>query len=86
MTDFLNAKRLSLREVAKRLDLNISTPVRWALYGVRGRKLRTHLYGGRRYCLLKDLEDFLAGVEHASNAQDAPSATEAGAALTARGV
>ena len=86
MTDFLNAKRLSLREVARRLDLSISTPVRWALNGVRSRKLRTHLYGGRRYCLLADLEDFLAGNGPPAEARHPENATKAGAALTARGV
>lgn len=86
MTDFLNAKRVSLRKVARLLDVNISTPVRWTLHGVRGRKLRTHLYGGRRYCLLADLEDFLAGNGPQSEAHSSENAADAGAALTARGV
>ena len=53
--------RMSLGAVARELDVNIATSWRWALRGVRGRKLKTFLIGGRRYVWREDLNEFLAG-------------------------
>ena len=51
---------ISFNGVAKEWHFHISTVYRWAKLGVRGRKLRSHLFGGRRYCRISDLEIFLA--------------------------
>ena len=51
---------ISFNGVAKQWHVHISTVYRWAKLGVRGRQLRSHLFGGRRYCRISDLEDFLA--------------------------
>ena len=51
--------RYSLKEIAKSLDKHISTVLRWALKGVRGRRLPSFLIGGQRYVNREDLERFL---------------------------
>ena len=63
----LNEPRLSLKQVAKLLDKNISTIHRWRLRGARGRKLPTFLIGGRRYVLREELEAFIAEDDSASS-------------------
>ena len=50
---------LTLKEVASQLRVHISTVHRWALRSVRGRRLKSHLIGGRRFVFLSDLNDFL---------------------------
>jgi hypothetical protein len=52
--------RQSLNQVAKRLHVHVATPWRWALHGVRGRRLKTILIGGRRWVRETDLAEFLA--------------------------
>jgi transposase len=49
----------SLTEVAKRLDIHVSTPWRWAKKGVHGQKLATVRVGGRRVVLTEDIKNFL---------------------------
>lgn len=50
---------VTLKEVASQLRVHISTVHRWALRSVRGRRLKSHLIGGRRFVFLSDLNDFL---------------------------
>ena len=64
MKALFDAQRYSLPDVGRRLNVHSATVWRWALRGVRGRKLRTILVGGRRYVLREDLERFLAPNEH----------------------
>lgn len=59
-TGLINALRYSMAEGARRAGVSTGTLWRWALQGVRGRRLRTLLVGGRRYVLVSDLETFLA--------------------------
>jgi hypothetical protein len=51
--------RVTLNQVAKRLKVHVATVYRWTLQGVRGKRLRSFLIGGRRYVALADLEHFL---------------------------
>ncbi len=57
----LDEPRLSLTSAAKRANVNVATVWRWALRGARGRMLKTILVGGRRFVLVRDLEDFISG-------------------------
>jgi hypothetical protein len=52
-------KRKTLLEVAEEVGIHESTVGRWITYGVRGRKLRSVMIGGRRYVLPSDLDLFL---------------------------
>jgi len=59
MTSVLDAKRSTLNAVADRAGVHLTTVWRWTLDGVRGRRLKTILIGGRRYVLESDLLTFL---------------------------
>lgn len=61
MLSIQNSKRYSMYEVARLIDVHVATIWRWSLNGVRGRKLKTFLVGGRRFVRASDLEAFLAG-------------------------
>ena len=52
-------ERLSLNEVAKHLKVHVATVHRWIFQGVRGKRLKSFLIGGRRYIAVSDLDDFL---------------------------
>lgn len=52
-------EKMTLLEVAAMADIHLSTVGRWVTYGVRGRKLRSVMVGGRRYVLPSDLDLFL---------------------------
>ena len=88
----LDAPRLSMSEVARRLGVHTSSVWRWKLRGSGGRKLRTFLVGGRRYILVADLEAFLAAGqepldrEAKASSPNADRATAAEAALNNRGI
>lgn len=60
MRSMLDADRLTPTEVAKRLKVHVGTIWRWLTTGVKGRVLPSTMFGGRRYILLADLEQFLA--------------------------
>ncbi len=53
-------RRLTVGDVAQRLQVHIATVWRWVHQGVRGRRLKSRLLGGRRYLLEQDLDAFLA--------------------------
>lgn len=59
MNSFFNQNRQSINEVAQNLRVHPATVWRWTLRGVKGRRLKTILIGGRRFVLLNDLENFL---------------------------
>ncbi len=67
----LPTERLSLNEVAKQLNVHISTIYRWVLHGVRGRRLKSFLVGGRRYVDADELAQFLS--PHQESRQDVVS-------------
>lgn len=64
-------KRMTLMEVAEEVGIHESTVGRWITYGVRGRKLRSVMVGGRRYVLPSDLDLFL---EQGTEEKQPPSA------------
>ena len=92
MANFLDIERRSVKETARRAQVSVSTLWRWMLTGVRGRKLHSVLYGGRRFVLVADLEAFLAAGqepldrEAKASSPNADRATAAEAALTNRGI
>lgn len=55
----IDSPRLSINEVAARLGLHVSTVWRWCIKGCRGRSLPSITFGGRRYVLVSELEQFL---------------------------
>jgi len=59
MSSVSPSERASLNQVARELQVHVSSIWRWALKGVRGRRLRTIMIGGRRYVERGDLERFL---------------------------
>ena len=56
--DLINAERLSITALAKRLDVHVATVWRW-IRGMGSRRLPSVKILGRRYVLLRDLEDWL---------------------------
>ena len=55
----LPTELFTLKQVAKHLRVHIATVYRWTLRGVRGRRLKSFLVGGRRYVDADDLVQFL---------------------------
>ena len=92
MSQFLDDPRMTVNQAAKRLKVNASSVWRWILAGVRGRKLRSVLYAGRRYILVADLEAFLAAGQESPDPdarRESPTADRAAiaeAALGERGI
>lgn len=62
--------RVTLNQVAKRLKVHVATVYRWTLQGVRGKRLRSFLIGGRRYVALADLEHFLRPEDQAQTVSE----------------
>jgi len=63
----------SLTEAARRLNVSPSTVWRWAMKGVRGVKLRTKVWGTRRYTTEAALEEFSERCTQVANgAQPSP--------------
>jgi hypothetical protein len=62
-------KLMSFAEASKTVPgrPHISTIQRWRLRGIKGVKLKTYLYGGKRFVDFKCLEEFFAGVNAAAN-------------------
>jgi excisionase family DNA binding protein len=52
-------ERFTHNEVAKQLKVHVATVYRWTFQGVRGKRLRSFLIGGRRYISRADLDAFL---------------------------
>ena len=67
----LPTEQLTLKQVAKHLRVHIATVYRWTLRGVRGRRLKSFLVGGRRYVDADDLAQFLR--PHRESRQDVDS-------------
>ena len=64
---------LSLRQVASRLRVHISTCHRWRIRGVSGIRLRTKKIGGRRYVEQAELDRFIDAVTDASDGENSSS-------------
>ena len=58
--DLINAERLSITALAKRLDVHVATVWRW-IRGMGGRKLPSKKIFGRRFVYLTDLEGCYKG-------------------------
>lgn len=74
-----------MRGVAAHVGVHLATAWRWVLRGVRGRRLRSVLIGGRRYVLRADLAAFLGDAVNGQSAAH-PAATVAGKVLDSEGV
>lgn len=61
MTLVDRSQRYSIKEVSDLLDVHYGTVAGWITNGVRGRKLKSHFYGGRRFIHRVDLEEFVTG-------------------------
>lgn len=55
----IHHNRLTTAEVAEIVGVHVKTIQRWVLSGVRGKKLRSTLIGGRRFIYRRDLAGFL---------------------------
>jgi hypothetical protein len=87
MLALLHSKRYTPNQFARESGVHVATVWRWMLYGVRGKKLKSRLLGGRRVILEEDAQAFLAqDDEPASDADLQRRAADAGKLLDARGV
>lgn len=76
----------SLTEVAQHLHVHIATVYRWVFRGVRGRRLRTYMVGGRRFVTQAALDLFLQASEPPLRSDSQHRAQLAQANLAALGV
>lgn len=84
--NILDAPRISMSDAAERLGVDVSTAWRWALKGVRGRKLPTIMIGGRRFVLESSLSAWIeAGLDPESRTGASRSA-DAERELDRRGI
>jgi hypothetical protein len=65
----------TIAELAKALDVHISSVWRWSLRGVRGHQLRTVHIGGRRRILREDALIFLGDLNASSGGETVPNTT-----------
>ncbi len=81
-------ERFTLHVAARLSGVHVATVWRWVLRGVRGRKLRSIMIGGRRYILARDLEAFLAQSDSASvpSSQEVERCSEAEVELDRLGI
>lgn len=79
-------ERLTLNQVAKRLKVHVATVYRWTCQGVRGKRLRSFLIGGRRYVALSDLENFLCPEDHQVSPDDSRRSKQAQERLRSFGI
>ena len=79
-------ERLTLNQVASRLNVHVATIYRWTLSCVRGRRLPSFLIGGRRYVALPDLEQFLQPREPSSSDDDSMRSKRAQEQLRSYGI
>ena len=80
-------KRRSIGQVAEEVHVHTATVWRWTTKGVKGRKLRTILVGGRRFVLESDLSKFLNQEEPGGSSPDRDQRADiAGRLLNAQGV
>jgi hypothetical protein len=59
LTQDIRFDRLTIADVARIVGVHRKTAERWALRGVRNKRLPSKLVGGRRYVLAHDLTKFL---------------------------
>ncbi len=65
----ISEERYSFAEVAKMLDVSLSSVWRWHLTGTKGKKLQSVLVGGRRFVLKSQLDAFCGMPQTASASQ-----------------
>jgi predicted transcriptional regulator len=71
----LNERKLTLTELAKRQNINVSTCWRWAQRGVRGSRLETFSIGGRRWTTEEAFARFVEATTAAANGDETASRT-----------
>jgi excisionase family DNA binding protein len=64
------SERLTVNQVAQHLNVHAATVYRWTFQGVRGKRLRSFLIGGRRYVAFADLEHFLRPEDQAQTVSE----------------
>ena len=69
-------KKLTFTQVAQEVGVNTSTVWRWATRGVKGRKLKSQLVGGRRFISRQNLAEFLRPVDEPTNVLPHDDATD----------
>ena len=77
---------LTPTETAKLLGVHVATVYRWLYGGVRGRKLKSVLVGGRRRIITADLDEFLSGDVPSAENVDAMRMLKARESLASFGV
>jgi len=70
-------ERLTLAQIAQEQDVSVSTTWRWTLKGVKGRRLKSFLVGGRRYVTRRDLSDFLRASDESTEVLSHDEAADA---------
>lgn len=55
----LPADAVPVAVIAREFDVHVSTVCRWCLRGVRGRRLRSALVGGKRFVRRSDRDDWI---------------------------
>jgi len=78
--------RMTLHQVAKRLKVHVATVYRWTLQGVRGKRLKSFLIGGRRYVAQADLEHFLRPEDQVVSKDDSRRSRQARERLRSYGI
>ncbi len=77
---------LTPTQVSKQLGVHVGTVHRWLYSGVRGRKLKSVLIGGRRRIIKSDLDAFLSADVPSAENVDATRMLKARESLASFGV
>ncbi len=75
MPDLIDEPRLSLTQLAKEQDCNVTTCWRWAQRGVRGVRLETYNVGGRRYTTRPAVRRFIESTTATAKGEPLPVRT-----------
>ena len=73
----MSKERLTLAQIAQEQNVSVSTAWRWTLKGVKGRRLKSFLVGGRRYVTRRDLNDFLRASDESTEVLSHEEAADA---------
>jgi hypothetical protein len=73
MSNLLGEQRLSLAQLAKREQINVSTAWRWCLRGVKGVRLECFSVGGRKFTTDESFRRFVEATTAAAGGQPAPT-------------
>jgi transposase len=65
MLDLLNETRISLRDLAQREGVHVSTAWRWLSRGVKGARLPSYVRAGRRYTTVEAFQRWVVSTNDA---------------------